>query len=132
MMIGFGFYDSILRLKGLPILPAEPPQTLNYEKSDRSGRPCPLVATDVMKIQFPSITPAMKKDEVKDILDGSPTMAVFPLIHTSGNAVLIGEVTRALLRDYIVYESDLASRAPSLLHPPFIDSVNQSPIQVTA
>jgi len=142
----YSFYDSILYLKHIPLLPFAP-----SEPVDKScNPPRPVEAVDVMTAEFRYVKTNPDPGEIAEILDNT-RCEYFPIVNSTHDMVLVGEVTRETLRDYLwSRDCEFAMDAlianpqllfddetdPGVLHHKslfnnrFMRKVNLSPIQV--
>jgi len=142
----YSFYDSILYLKNIPLLPFAP-----SEPEDKScNPPRPVEAADVMSDEFWYVKTDPNPEEVAEILDNTRS-EFYPIVHSKQDMVLVGEVRRETLRDYLRNRDHEFARGTlisnhqlplddetdpdvlhhkSLLNERFMNRVNRSPIQV--
>jgi len=142
----YSFYDSILYLKNIPLLPFSP-----SEPVDKScNPPRPVEAVDVMTAEFRYVKTDPEPEEVAEILDNT-RCEYFPIVHSTHDMVLVGEVKRETLRDYLwsrddefamdalianpqlLFDEERESGVlhhKSLFNNRFMKKVNLSPIQV--
>lgn len=107
------FYDSILQLRGIPMLPIRP--TIPYKKvkvrrpsisesprSDTGFSYRLIIADDVMQSDFLFVTiDPTPKDCVRVLQDSNVEQEWFPIVHSMSELVLVGEVRRSVLMDYL-------------------------------
>ena len=147
--VSVSFYDSILRLRGIPMLPIRPSEPYklvtirkrvdpssptgdsgngnndnNKNKKRRGGTGSfetqtmyrLLIADDVMDKEFSFVTIEPTVEELIEILtDDTHSNEWFPVVHSRSEAVLVGEVRRVVLLDYLrviapdIYEEQLSA-----------------------
>eukprot|EP01083_Nonionella_stella_P094739 265897_1 len=95
------FYDSVLQLRGIPMLPIRP--TVAYKRMMVKPQEMYrlLIADDVMNKEFSFVTIDPSSDELVDILSNNYDQEWFPIVHTQAEAVLVGEVRRSVLMDLL-------------------------------
>jgi len=143
----YSFYDSILYLKNIPLLPFSPSEPM--EKSVNPPRP--VEALDIMSAEFEYVKTHPNPEEVAELLDHSKREC-YPIVHSAHDMVLVGEVRRETLHDYLRNREDGYSldsfatnpdlfddesdggviKKKSLLSSRFMKSVNLSPITIVA
>jgi len=123
------FYDSILRLKQIPMLPSAPSNPMKQN----THPPRPVIATDVMDSSYPILTTSPMPEQIYAALENEK-WNVFPIVHSMEEPVLVGEVSRSVLQDFIhvAREADITGHSCSLLDKQFVSRCNLSPIQVIA
>jgi len=123
------FYDSILRLKQIPILPSYPSNPMKKN----THPPRPVIATDIMDSSYPILSTSPHPEHIYEALENE-TYHVFPIVHSMEEPVLVGEVSRSVLQDFIhvAREADITGHSCSLLDKQFVSRCNLSPIQVIA
>ena len=151
------FYDSVLQLRGIPMLPTRP--TVAYKrifrkrghhkspfaslsfKRHRNGNEDDngpetmyrlLVADDVMVKEFSFVTIDPSPDALVDVLTGNVNQEWFPIVHTISEAVLVGEARRSVLMDLLkVMDSEkYENEIPVQLRMNHSSFYDQSPTQV--
>eukprot|EP01083_Nonionella_stella_P077906 212957_1 len=134
---GHSIYDSILRLKGLPLLPATPSGLLESE-----GRKQPT-ALHVMEIEVPMVTVSPTKEDIDELL-GEHFLTHFPVVQSTSHPILVGEVNRSTLAEFRNYldtvEADPESEGTglnprtehSLFMSRFADGLHHNPFQVSS
>eukprot|EP00211_Chloroparvula_japonica_P003759 CAMPEP_0119146742 /NCGR_PEP_ID=MMETSP1310-20130426/39347_1 /TAXON_ID=464262 /ORGANISM="Genus nov. species nov., Strain RCC2339" /LENGTH=754 /DNA_ID=CAMNT_0007138655 /DNA_START=126 /DNA_END=2386 /DNA_ORIENTATION=- len=92
-------YDVILHLKGLPYVPSF---SKNLNKN--------LLASDIMRTSWATLSTQAKFKDVVRILEESPTQWAFPVVEQMGDQVFLGAVSRGTLED--VLREGVASISP--------------------
>jgi len=140
----YSFYDSTLQLKNIPLLPFSPSEPMNKSYSP----PRPYEAIDVMEAEFQYLSTTPSQAQVIKLLEMSDH-DWYPIVHSNRDMVLVGEVARDTLVDFMSSFNELELNAPasnppqinkpenaeqekSIMSTRFMNQLNLSPIQVVA